>query len=110
VSTLVDWHRFGQLLLAGGDGLLARESVRRMTTDHLTQAQRDASTIFLEGAGWGYGGSVGPGARYGWIGGTGTTAHIDPGAGAVGILLTQRQLTGPTPTPLMREFWQYAFR
>ena len=84
-------------------------SVRLMTTDHLTQEQRDASTLFLEGAGWGFGGSVGADGRYGWVGGTGTTAHIVPSTGTVGILLTQLQMTGPTPTPLMREFWQYAF-
>ena len=29
-----------------------------MTTDHLTQEQRQASTLFLEGAGWGFGGAV----------------------------------------------------
>jgi CubicO group peptidase (beta-lactamase class C family) len=110
VSTLGDWQRFGAMLLAGGGGLLSPKSVEKMTTDHLTQEQRDASTLFLEGAGWGYGGSVGPGARYGWVGGTGTTAHTDPALGAVGILFTQKQMTGPTPTPLMREFWAYAFR
>ena len=49
------------------------DSVRLMTTDHLTQEQRDASTLFLEGAGWGFGGAVEPDGRYGWIGGTGTT-------------------------------------
>jgi hypothetical protein len=40
--------------VAGGDGILAQapESVRLMTTDHLTREQRDASTLFLEGAGW----------------------------------------------------------
>ena len=110
VSTLGDWQRFGEMLLSGGGGLLSPKSVEKMTTDHLTQEQRAASTLFLEGAGWGYGGSVGPGARYGWVGGTGTTAHVDPALGAVGILLTQKQMTGPTPTPLMREFWAYAFR
>jgi CubicO group peptidase (beta-lactamase class C family) len=110
VSTLADWHRFARMLLADGGGLLSPESVRLMTTDHLTQEQRDASTLFLEGAGWGYGGSVGPGARYGWVGGTGTSAHLDPPTDAVGILYTQVQMAGPTPTPLMREFWQHAFR
>jgi CubicO group peptidase (beta-lactamase class C family) len=80
-----------------------------MTTDHLTQEQRDASTVFLEGAGWGFGGAVAADGRYGWIGGTGTTAHVAPPTGTVGILLTQVQMTGPTPTPLMRRFWQYAF-
>lgn len=109
VSTLADWHRFGKMLLADGAGLLSPESVRLMTTDHLTQEQRDASTLFLEGAGWGFGGSVEADGRYGWVGGTGTTAHIAPSSGTVGILLTQVQMSGPTPTPLMRRFWEYGF-
>ncbi len=109
VSTLADWHRFGRMLLADGGGLLSPESVRLMTTDHLTQQQRDASRLFLEGAGWGFGGAVAADGRYGWVGGTGTTAHVAPSTGTVGILLTQVQMAGPTPTPLMREFWQYAF-
>jgi CubicO group peptidase (beta-lactamase class C family) len=97
------------MLLADGGGLLSPESVRLMTTDHLTQEQRDASTLFLEGAGWGFGGSVEADGRYGWVGGTGTTAHVAPASGTVGVLLTQVPMTGPTPTPLMREFWRYAF-
>jgi len=109
VSTLADWHRFGRMLLAGGNGLLSRESVRLMTADHLTQAQRDASTLFLEGAGWGFGGAVEADGRYGWVGGTGTCAHVAPASDTVGVLLTQLQMTGPTATPLMRRFWQYAF-
>jgi CubicO group peptidase (beta-lactamase class C family) len=83
--------------------------VRLMTTDHLTQAQRDASTVFLEGAGWGFGGAVEPDGRYGWVGGTGTAAHVAPATGTIGILLTQAQMPGPAPTPLMRDFWRYAF-
>jgi CubicO group peptidase (beta-lactamase class C family) len=109
VATLADWHRFGRMLLADGGRLLSPESVRLMTTDHLTQAQRDASTLFLEGAGWGFGGAVAADGRYGWVGGTGTTAHVAPSTGTVGILFTQVQMTGPTPTLLMRQFWQYAF-
>jgi CubicO group peptidase (beta-lactamase class C family) len=110
VSTLADWHRFGRMLLAGGGGLLSPRSVLAMTTDQLTQEQRDASTVFLEGAGWGFGGSVTTDGRYGWVGGTGTSAHVAPSTGTVGILFTQVQMTGPTSTQLMREFWQYAFR
>jgi CubicO group peptidase (beta-lactamase class C family) len=109
VSTLADWHRFGRMLLADGAGLLSPQSVRLMRTDHLTQEQRQASMLFLEGAGWGFGGAVASDGRYGWIGGTGTTAHVAPSTGTIGILLTQLQMTGPTPTQLMREFWQYAF-
>ena len=109
VSTLADWHRFGRMLLADGGGLVSPRSVRSMITDHLTQEQRQASTLFLEGAGWGFGGAVADDGRYGWVGGTGTTAHVAPATGTVGVLLTQVQMAGPTPTPLMREFWRCAF-
>ena len=109
VSTLADWHRFGRMLLARGADLVSAGSVRLMTTDHLTQEQRNASTLFLEGAGWGFGGAVEPDGRYGWIGGTGTTGYVAPSTGTVGVLLTQLSMTSPTPPPLMREFWRYAF-
>ncbi|HEX7267683.1 MAG TPA: serine hydrolase domain-containing protein [Streptosporangiaceae bacterium] len=120
VSTVDDWHAFARMLLAGGraDGrqLLSPASVRQMTTDQLTQPQRDASRLFLEGQGWGFGGSVDveaidpwnvPG-RYGWVGGTGTAAHITPSTGAVTILLSQLEMAGPTAPALMRDFWRYA--
>ena len=120
VSTVDDWLAFARMLLAGGtvDGrrVLSPASVRQMTTDQLTRSQREASTLFLEGQGWGFGGSVDvavtdpwtvPG-RYGWVGGTGTAAHLTPTTGTVAILLTQLEMTGPTPTALMRDFWRYA--
>ncbi|NUV40927.1 serine hydrolase [Streptomyces sp. CAI-24] len=121
VSTVDDWYAFGRMLLAGGladDGrrVLSAESVRQMVTDHLTPAQRAESGLFTEGQGWGFGGSVDveitapwnvPG-RYGWVGGTGTTAHIIPSTGTVAILLTQMELAGPAAPQLMRDFWTYA--
>ncbi|MER6079946.1 serine hydrolase domain-containing protein [Streptomyces sp. NPDC001833] len=119
VSTADDWLAFGRLLLNAGaapDGrrLLTATSVSRMTTNHLTAAQRESAALFLEGQGWGYGGSVDvaptdpwsvPG-RYGWVGGTGTTAHVVPATGTVTVLLTQTAMTGPTPNALMRDFWR----
>ena len=75
-----------------------------------------ASTLFLEGQGWGYGGSVDieaiepwnvPG-RYGWVGGTGTSAHITPSTGTAAILLTQVAADSPVPPQWMRDFWRYA--
>jgi CubicO group peptidase (beta-lactamase class C family) len=120
VSTVEDWRYFARMLLADGtvDGrrVLSLASVRQMTTDQLTRPQRDASRLFLEGQGWGFGGSVDvealdpwnvPG-RYGWVGGTGTAAHISPSTGVVTILLSQLEMAGPTPPALMRNFWRYA--
>ncbi|MGK5732380.1 serine hydrolase domain-containing protein [Streptomyces sp. URMC 124] len=121
VSTADDLHAFARMLLAGGATaagrqLLSPASVRQMTTDHLTRAQREGAAPFLEGQGWGFGGSVDIAAvapwnvpgRYGWVGGTGTAAHLVPSTGLVTVLLTQVQMTGFTPTELMRDFWRYA--
>ncbi|BBA98676.1 putative beta-lactamase [Actinacidiphila reveromycinica] len=121
VSTVDDWLAFGRMLLAEGataDGrrLLSARSVRLMTTDHLTGAQRAACPLFLEGQGWGFGGAVDveavspwnvPG-RYGWVGGTGTSAHVVPATGAVHVLLTQLAATGPVHARQQRDFWRYA--
>lgn len=109
VSTADDWLAFGRMLLADGAPLLSAESVRLMATDHLTAAQREAGALFLEGQGWGYGGAVaGGGDRYGWVGGTGTAAHVVFSSQTVAVLLTQVQMTGPTTTPLMHDFWRVA--
>jgi CubicO group peptidase (beta-lactamase class C family) len=116
VSTVDDWHAFGRMLLGDGPALLSRTSVAQLTTDHLTPAQRDAGRLFLEGQGWGFGGSVDVAAvdpwnvpgRYGWIGGTGTAAHVIPSTGTVTILLTQLELAGPASPAPMRDFWRYA--
>jgi CubicO group peptidase (beta-lactamase class C family) len=120
VGTVDDWHAFARMLLAEGVAgdrrLLSPASVRLMTADHLTASQREGGALFLEGQGWGFGGSVDvapvdpwnvPG-RYGWVGGTGTSAHIVPSTGAVAVLLTQLAATEPTPPTLMRDFWRYA--
>lgn len=48
--------------------------------------------------------------RYGWVGGTGTAAYVVPSTGTVSLLMSQVAMSGPTPTPLMREFWTYAAR
>jgi CubicO group peptidase (beta-lactamase class C family) len=120
-GTAGDWLAFGRMLLAGGtaaDGrrLLTGESVRLMTTDHTTPAQREIGTLFLEGQGWGFGGSVDIAAiepwnvpgRYGWVGGTGTSAYITPSTGTVAILFTQVAADSPVPPGWMPEFWRYA--
>jgi CubicO group peptidase (beta-lactamase class C family) len=108
------------MLLAGGTTvagrrLLSADSVQLMINNHTTPPQRMISELFLEGQGWGFGGSVDiatidswnvPG-RYGWVGGTGTSGHITPSTGTIAILLAQVAQT-PTSPPWMRAFWQYA--
>ncbi|NUS07008.1 MAG: beta-lactamase family protein, partial [Nonomuraea sp.] len=120
VSTADDYLAFARLLLNSGtapDGrrLLSATSVSRMTTNHLTAEQRERVPLFLEGQGWGYGGQVDvtpadpwnvPG-RYGWVGGSGTTAHIVPPLATVSVLLTQAAMQSPSPTPVMRDFWRH---
>jgi CubicO group peptidase (beta-lactamase class C family) len=120
VSTVDDLYAFARMLLAGGSAgdqqLLPAASVRQMTTDQLTASQREAGRLFLEGQGWGFGGSVDveaidpwnvPG-RYGWAGGTGTAAYITAATGTAAILLTQLEAAGPAPSALTLDFWRYA--
>jgi CubicO group peptidase (beta-lactamase class C family) len=120
-GTADDLLAFARMLLADGatpDGrqVLSKEAVHRMTTDQTTPAQRELAQLFLDGQGWGFGGSVDiatinpwntPG-RYGWVGGTGTSLHIVPSKGTVAILLTQVAAEGPTASRYLNDFWAYA--
>jgi CubicO group peptidase (beta-lactamase class C family) len=104
VSTVDDYFAFARMLLNGGmhgrRRLLSAQSVRDMTTDHLTPEQKRASTFFpgfFDTRGWGYGMAVytAPDAvsrvpgRYGWDGGFGTSWINDPGRNLVAIVMTQ---------------------
>jgi CubicO group peptidase (beta-lactamase class C family) len=121
VGTADDLLAFGRMLLAGGLGpdgrrVLTEESVRLMTTDHTTAAHHEIGKLFLGGQGWGFGGSVDISTaqpwnvrgRYGWVGGTGTSAYITPSTGTVAILLTQVAADSPLPQPWMPSFWTYS--
>jgi CubicO group peptidase (beta-lactamase class C family) len=77
----------------GGAPVLSADSVTLMTADALTDAQRaQARPIVGPGRSWGLGTAVdldaaGPGmapGRWGWDGGTGTSARVDPTRGASG--------------------------
>jgi CubicO group peptidase (beta-lactamase class C family) len=112
VSTAPDLLRFYSAMADGGAPVLTSDSVARMTADALTDAQRAQAAPFVgPGASWGLGTSVdveaaepwmAPG-RWGWTGGTGTTAHVDPARGTVAVLLTQRAMTGPLDG--FADFW-----
>ncbi|GAA1438699.1 serine hydrolase [Mycobacterium cookii] len=114
VTTADDLVAFGRMLLAGGDGLLQPMSVRRMMTDHTTAQQREMAGFFLDGQGWGFGGGVDTSVRqpwnvvgrYGWVGGTGTAAYVDPQHATVSVVLTQVELGGPEPAGVLEAFWR----
>ena len=100
-------------LADGGGPLLCRDSVAALTSDSLTARQREDAAWFLgPGRSWGLqvGVQVAPGepwarpGRWGWDGGTGTTAWVDPDRDLVAVLLTQRGW-GPGDDFLDR-FWQ----
>jgi CubicO group peptidase (beta-lactamase class C family) len=94
VSTCADVLRF---FCAIADGeLLTPESRALMVTDALTPEQRESGIPILDrGESWGLGTGLYPGGAWGWEGGTGTTAHVEPAHDAVGVLLTQRMMMGP---------------
>ena len=102
VSTAPDVMTVFAALADGGGPLLDRASVAAMTADALTPDQREPSADFLgAGTSWGYqvgvtveGHPEGAG-RWGWDGGTGTSAWADPPRDVVGVLLTQRLMNGP---------------
>ena len=119
ISTAGDFCAFARFMTSGlapdGRRLLSERSLKAMTTDHLTAAQRkDGSIILGDGMGWGYGMGVrvedspygvARGA-YGWPGGFGTSWFNDPAKGRTAILLTQRVFESPDPPRVHKDFWQ----
>ncbi len=112
LSTAGDLLRFFSAMADGGAPVLSRNSLALMTAAALTDAQRRAGGPILgPGDSWGLATGVdaeasrrwqAPG-RWGWTGGTGTTAYVDPVRDTVCVLLTQRAMTGPQDG--FDEFW-----
>ena len=107
------------MLAADGGDVLSPESVRVMTVDRMTAAERAENRIFVgDHSGWGLmmavpagdgDGSTGIPGGYGWEGGTGTSWRTDPTNGLTGILLTQRAMISPEPTEVVTDFWAAAY-
>ncbi|MGO2542125.1 serine hydrolase domain-containing protein [Specibacter sp. AOP5-B1-6] len=117
VSSVPDYLAF--LAALADDTLLPAELRAEMTKDQLTTGQKAGLAGMMEpGASWGWQVSVEtgdpepvdpeaadrpPGARepwnapgrYGWSGGSGTTAYVDPSRDLIAVLFTQRLLAGP---------------
>jgi CubicO group peptidase (beta-lactamase class C family) len=104
VSTARDVLAFYCAMADGGAPVLTAGSLALMTTAALSDEQRRQALPFVDAGGsWGMGTGVdveaaepwmAPG-RWGWTGGTGTTAYVDPTRDTVSVLLTQRAMTGP---------------
>jgi CubicO group peptidase (beta-lactamase class C family) len=117
LSTVDDWTAFGQMLLAGGEHrgrrVLAEESVAAMMTGHVDGGTRH---VFLDGQGWGFGGSVDIRVkdrwnvlgRYGWVGGTGTAGYVIPSSDTVVVWMSQVELQGPGDFAAMSDVLAYA--
>ena len=96
--------------------MLPRHLVEAMTTDQLNPAIQATDTVFLDGQSWGYGGGVDIAARnpwnvigrYGWVGGTGTSAYTVRSDASTAILLTQTEVGGPPGARVLENFWTTA--
>jgi CubicO group peptidase (beta-lactamase class C family) len=102
-----------------GGQILSRASVKLMTSDQLTPEQRVGAEIFFgTHSSWGLGFAVdtarreiyhNPG-RFGWTGGFGTIAYVDPTERLIGILFTQRMMDSPEPPRVFTDFWTTAYQ
>ena len=121
VSTVDDYHAFSRMMLDkgkfGGGRILSRGSVELMTSNQITPEQQ-AGSFLPESRGWGFGVSVVtkhtdlaevPG-RFGWDGGYGTSAYVDPTEGLIGVQFTQQLWTSPSAPPVQRDFWTAVYQ
>jgi CubicO group peptidase (beta-lactamase class C family) len=122
VSTMDDYFVFSRMMLNKGrhgrEQILSRATVELMTSDQLIPEQRAGSEIFFgTHSSWGLGMAVDirrqeiyhrPGL-FGWTGGFGTTAYVDPAEGLIGILFTQRMMDSPEPPRVFTDFWTLSY-
>lgn len=110
VSTVPDYVRF--LAQLADDAVLPAELRQQMTDDQLTSPQRagmiemvgpDESWGFMTAVQTGRGAPWSEPGMWGWTGGSGTCAAVFPN-GDVGVVFTQRFLTGPRDS--FDYFWE----
>ena len=117
VSTIDDYFAFSRMMLNKGrharEQILSRAAVELMASDQVTPEQRAGSEVFFgTHSSWGLGMAVDiqrkdifhTGGRFGWTGGFGTTAYIDPAEGMIGILFTQRMMDSPESARVLTDF------
>ena len=125
VSTVDDLLAFGRMMLgnhaSGGERILSRPAIELMTMDHITPEQKAVSPFFenfWDTYGWGLGMGVvtarndlaaAPG-RFGWDGAFGTSWHVDPKEGLVGVFMTQRRPDQLALASFVLDFWTSAYQ
>jgi CubicO group peptidase (beta-lactamase class C family) len=112
VSTVDDLLAFARMLLSQGRPVLSAEHALAMTTDQLTQAQKEAGGLgpdFFVGRSWGFGQAVMDGGAYGWDGGFGSSWLVDPTRDLTMIILTQRMWESPQPPQVHRDIQAAAY-
>jgi CubicO group peptidase (beta-lactamase class C family) len=119
VSTAPDFLSFLECLLDDGGDVLSADAARLMRTDQLDDRQRASVRPFVgAGRSWGFGGevvlrreqtAVQPGG-FGWMGGTGTSAYIDPERRLAAVLMTQRAMETSQPPEHFVRFWDAVYR
>jgi CubicO group peptidase (beta-lactamase class C family) len=115
VSTVSDYLAFEVMLADAGQYVLSAEMASLLSTDALDDRQRESAQGFLgPGRSWGMmveiyltgdESGLAPGS-FGWMGGTGTTAYVDPAQGLAGALFTQRAMESNRATGVFKDFWQ----
>lgn len=119
VSTVPDYLSFQAMLASGGGQVLDAELVALLGSDRLVGPERESARSFLgPGRSWGLmvevrlepnDSGLRPGS-FGWMGGTGTTAYVDPSLELAGALFTQRGMTSSRDTDLYDDFWRAVYR
>ena len=102
VSTVPDYLAF--LSALADDTLLPAELRAQMTSQQLTSGQlAGMAEMGVPATSWGWQVSVETGVgrpwsapgRYGWTGGMGTSAYVDPSRDLIGVVFSQRLMAGP---------------
>ena len=121
VSTTMDYARFVQMMLNGGelDGarILSRKTVELMSADHLGEMPREGALLpigygfgltFAVNRGPGKNGNIGSEGEYYWGGAAGTRFWIDPKEQMIGVFMIQ--ILPHTGLTYASEFRQLAYQ
>jgi CubicO group peptidase (beta-lactamase class C family) len=112
VSSADDLLAFSRMLLRGGDPVLSPSSVRAMSTDQLTDAQKARGGLapgFFAQMSWGFCHAVYDTGAFGWNGGFGTSWLADPARDLTVIVLTQRLFESAELPPAHRDIQAAAY-